>query len=81
MGAIVGTSGAGKSTLTNALLGREAQRTAPVRGSDDRGVHTTSGRELFPLPGGRQSGARAARRERWKAVSKELRRLSRERRR
>src|SRR3990172_9262724 len=48
----LGPSGAGKSTLTNALLGREAQRTAPVRVSDDRGVHTTSGRELFPLPGG-----------------------------
>ncbi len=51
-GVLVGPSGAGKSTLTNALLGREAQRTAPVRGSDDRGVHTTSSRELFPLPGG-----------------------------
>ncbi|HET9554284.1 MAG TPA: ribosome small subunit-dependent GTPase A [Anaeromyxobacteraceae bacterium] len=51
-GVLVGPSGAGKSTLTNALLGREAQRTAPVRASDDRGVHTTSGRELFPLPGG-----------------------------
>jgi ribosome biogenesis GTPase len=51
-GVLVGPSGAGKSTLTNALLGREAQRTAPVRATDDRGVHTTSGRELFPLPGG-----------------------------
>jgi ribosome biogenesis GTPase / thiamine phosphate phosphatase len=51
-GVLVGPSGAGKSTLTNALLGREAQRTAPVRVSDDRGVHTTSGRELFALPGG-----------------------------
>ena len=51
-GVLVGPSGAGKSTLANALLGREAQRTAPVRASDDRGVHTTSGRELFPLPGG-----------------------------
>jgi ribosome biogenesis GTPase len=51
-GVLVGPSGAGKSTLTNALLGHEAQRTAPVRASDDRGVHTTSGRELFPLPGG-----------------------------
>lgn len=51
-GVLVGPSGAGKSTLTNALLGREAQRTAPVRASDDRGVHTTSGRELFALPGG-----------------------------
>lgn len=51
-GVLVGPSGAGKSTLVNALLGREAQRTASVRASDDRGVHTTSGRELFPLPGG-----------------------------
>ncbi len=51
-GVLVGPSGAGKSTLANALLGREAQRTAPVRASDDRGVHTTPGRELFPLPGG-----------------------------
>jgi ribosome biogenesis GTPase / thiamine phosphate phosphatase len=159
-GVLVGPSGAGKSTLTNALLGREAQRTAPVRASDERGVHTTSGRELFPLPGGgalvdgpgirelrlwdasgldatfedlaaiaarcrfrdcshgaepgcavreaiadgridaarveshrklalelarqaerREGGAARAERERWKAVSKELRRLSRERRR
>lgn len=51
-GVMVGPSGAGKSTLANALLGRDAQRTAPVRACDDRGVHTTSGRELFPLPGG-----------------------------
>lgn len=51
-GVLVGPSGSGKSTLTNALLGREAQRTSPVRASDDRGVHTTSGRELFALPGG-----------------------------
>lgn len=159
-GVLVGPSGAGKSTLTNALLGRGAQRTAPVRASDDRGVHTTSHRELFPLPGGgalvdgpgirelrlwdasgldatfedlvalaarcrfrdcshgaepgcavreaiangridaarveshrklalelarqaarREGGAARAERERWKAVSKELRRLSRERRR
>ncbi len=159
-GVLVGPSGAGKSTLTNALLGREAQRTAPVRASDDRGLHTTSGRELFPLPGGgalvdgpgirelrlwdasgldatfgdlaaiaarcrfrdcshgaepgcavreaiadgrigaarveshrklaleaarqaerRESGAARAERERWKAVSKEVRRLSRDRRR
>jgi len=159
-GVLVGPSGAGKSTLTNVLLGCEAQRTAPVRASDDRGVHTTTGRELFPLPGGgalvdgpgirelrlwdasgldtafedlaalaarcrfrdcahgaepgcavreaiadgrldaarveshrklalelarqaerRQGGAARAERERWKAISKELRRLSRERRR
>jgi ribosome biogenesis GTPase len=51
-GVVVGPSGAGKSTLVNALLGREAQRTAPVRAHDDRGVHTTAHRELFVLPGG-----------------------------
>lgn len=51
-GVLVGPSGAGKSTLVNALLGHEAQRTAPVRASDRRGVHTTSGRALFALPGG-----------------------------
>jgi ribosome biogenesis GTPase len=157
-GVLMGPSGAGKSTLTNALLGFKAQRSAAVRASDDRGVHTTSGRELFPLPGGgalvdgpgirelrlwdasgldatfedlaafaarcrfrdcshgaepgcavreaiadgridaarvqshrklalelarqaerREGGAARAERERWKAVSKELRRLSRER--
>jgi ribosome biogenesis GTPase len=48
----VGSSGAGKSTLVNRLLGREAQRTQEVRADDDRGRHTTSSRELFPLPGG-----------------------------
>jgi ribosome biogenesis GTPase len=51
-GVLVGPSGAGKSTLVNALLGRATQRTAPVRASDDRGVHTTSHRELFALPDG-----------------------------
>ncbi len=48
----VGSSGAGKSTLVNRLLGREAQRTREVRAVDDRGRHTTTSRELFPLPGG-----------------------------
>jgi ribosome biogenesis GTPase / thiamine phosphate phosphatase len=48
----VGSSGAGKSTLVNRLLGREAQRTQEVRADDDRGRHTTTSRELFPLPGG-----------------------------
>jgi ribosome biogenesis GTPase len=51
-GVLVGPSGAGKSTLVNALLGRPALRTAPVRERDDRGRHTTTGRELHPLPGG-----------------------------
>ena len=50
--ALVGSSGVGKSTLLNALLGGAQQRTAPVRASDDRGRHTTTGRSLFVLPEG-----------------------------
>lgn len=51
-GALLGSSGAGKSTLVNALLGRDALRTAAVREHDSRGRHTTTHRELIPLPGG-----------------------------
>ncbi len=51
-GALLGSSGVGKSTIINALLGRDALRTAPVREDDDRGRHTTSHRELIRLPGG-----------------------------
>ncbi len=50
--AVIGSSGSGKSTLINALLGREAQKTAEVRLDDSRGRHTTTRRELFVLPGG-----------------------------
>lgn len=50
--AILGSSGVGKSTLVNALLGEDRQTTAAVRGSDSRGRHTTTHRELFELPGG-----------------------------
>ena len=50
--AILGSSGVGKSTLVNVLLGEERQDTAEVRGSDSRGRHTTTHRELFELPGG-----------------------------
>ncbi len=49
---ILGSSGVGKSTLVNALLGEDRQATAAVRGSDDRGRHTTTHRELFVLPSG-----------------------------
>jgi ribosome biogenesis GTPase len=48
----LGSSGVGKSTLINALLGDERLKTAPVRESDGRGRHTTTRRELIPLPGG-----------------------------
>ncbi|HVL53609.1 MAG TPA: ribosome small subunit-dependent GTPase A [Vitreimonas sp.] len=49
---LLGSSGVGKSTLLNALLGESRQATAAVRESDSRGRHTTTHRELFPLPGG-----------------------------
>lgn len=51
-GALLGSSGVGKSTLVNTLLGRETLRTAPVRQDDSKGRHTTTHRELIPLPGG-----------------------------
>ena len=50
--AVLGSSGAGKSTLVNLLLGQERQRVQEVRESDSRGRHTTTYRELVPLPGG-----------------------------
>ena len=48
----LGSSGVGKSTLTNKLLGFERQKTAAVRVSDSKGMHTTSHRALFTLPNG-----------------------------
>jgi ribosome biogenesis GTPase len=50
--ALLGSSGVGKSTLVNRLLGREKQRTREVLEAGQRGRHTTSHRELIPLPGG-----------------------------
>jgi ribosome biogenesis GTPase len=49
---LLGPSGAGKSTLINALVGRHAQDVGPVRSGDGKGRHTTTARELVPLPGG-----------------------------
>jgi ribosome biogenesis GTPase len=49
---VLGPSGAGKSTLINALLGEERLATAAVRDEDARGRHTTTTRELVPVPGG-----------------------------
>jgi ribosome biogenesis GTPase len=49
--ALLGSSGVGKSTLVNALVGEEVLATNDVR-EDGRGRHTTSHRELVPLPGG-----------------------------
>ncbi len=50
--ALLGSSGAGKSTIANALAGAELMRTSAVRGWDGRGRHTTTHRELIPLPAG-----------------------------
>ena len=50
--ALVGESGAGKSTLVNALVGGEVAAVSAVRAADHRGRHTTTSRELHPLPGG-----------------------------
>ncbi|MDQ0755601.1 ribosome biogenesis GTPase [Arthrobacter sp. B3I4] len=49
---LLGPSGAGKSTLINALAGYQVQETGPVRAGDGKGRHTTTSRELVPLPGG-----------------------------
>jgi ribosome biogenesis GTPase len=49
---LLGPSGAGKSTLINALVGRPVQETGAVRAGDGKGKHTTTSRELVPLPGG-----------------------------
>jgi ribosome biogenesis GTPase len=50
--ALIGSSGVGKSTILNRLHGVANQRTTPVRASDSRGRHTTTGRQLFVMPGG-----------------------------
>ncbi|MCZ2403285.1 ribosome small subunit-dependent GTPase A [Paenarthrobacter sp. Z7-10] len=49
---LLGPSGAGKSTLINALACAQLQDTGSVRAADGRGKHTTTARELVPLPGG-----------------------------
>ncbi|MBN1343803.1 MAG: ribosome small subunit-dependent GTPase A [Phycisphaerae bacterium] len=50
--ALLGSSGVGKSTLINRLLGVDRQRTQAVREDDSHGRHTTTCRELIPLPRG-----------------------------
>lgn len=50
--AFIGTSGVGKSSLINRLNGEATQPTIEVRASDSKGRHSTTWRELIPLPGG-----------------------------
>src|SRR5262245_28692881 len=49
--ALLGSSGVGKSTLVNRFAGREVLATAETS-AGGRGWHTTSHRELVPLPAG-----------------------------
>lgn len=50
--ALLGSSGVGKSSIVNRLLGEDRLRTNAVREHDSRGRHTTTHRELIPLPQG-----------------------------
>ena len=50
--ALLGSSGVGKSSLVNALSGAPVQAVGAVRGSDQKGRHTTIRRQLLPMPGG-----------------------------
>lgn len=49
---LLGPSGVGKTTLLNNLLGHPAFATRGVRVKDSKGKHTTTRRQLTPLPGG-----------------------------
>ncbi|MGC4114306.1 MAG: ribosome small subunit-dependent GTPase A [Myxococcales bacterium] len=49
--ALVGMSGAGKSSLANVLVGGEVMRVSEVA-KDGKGQHTTTHRQLIPLPSG-----------------------------
>lgn len=50
--ALIGSSGVGKSSIANHLLGYRRQDVKEVRSGDDRGMHTTTRRELMVLPNG-----------------------------
>ena len=50
--ALLGSSGVGKSTLINRLVGEKVQFTQEVRAADQKGVHTTTQRELVVAPSG-----------------------------
>ncbi|MET4081319.1 ribosome biogenesis GTPase [Pedobacter sp. UYP30] len=49
---ISGHSGVGKSSLINALLPNNTLRTGEVSAASDKGQHTTTFAEMFPLPQG-----------------------------
>ena len=49
---LLGESGAGKSSLVNAILDDDAAVVGAVRRGDAKGRHTTTNRQLHPLPEG-----------------------------
>ena len=49
---MIGHSGAGKSTLINQLIGGLDLRTGSISSFSDKGKHTTTFAEMFPLPTG-----------------------------
>jgi ribosome biogenesis GTPase / thiamine phosphate phosphatase len=51
-GALLGPSGVGKSTLVNTLVGDDALLETGRVGADGAGRHTTTRRQLVPIPGG-----------------------------
>lgn len=50
--AFLGSSGVGKSTLINKLLEQDKQVVSNISDFNDKGRHTTTHRELIPLPNG-----------------------------
>lgn len=50
--ACLGSSGVGKSTLANALMGTSSIKTQSIREDDAKGRHTTTRRQLHPMPNG-----------------------------
>ena len=51
-----GNSGVGKSTLLNALLGTDIARTGAISAVHDKGMHTTTFSEMYPLAAAPASG-------------------------
>jgi ribosome biogenesis GTPase len=49
---MIGSSGVGKSSLLNVIMNSDAQEVGAVSDSNQKGKHTTTGRDLFLLPHG-----------------------------